>query len=153
MKHPSLSDKLFIEDIARTAQKTKEVSRGMSLGSFIRMIRLQIGMSQKILSQRVCVPQATVSRIEQAKKDANVSTLYKILRALSCDLVMVPMLSEPIDTIRRKQAKKQAEKHVRYLKGTMSLEKQQPDPRMLEELLKQEEDRLLHGFDSELWED
>lgn len=62
------------------------------------------------------------------------------------------MLLESIDSIRRKQARKQAENHIRYLKGTMSLEKQQPDSKLLEELLKQEEERLLRGPGSKLWE-
>jgi hypothetical protein len=65
--------------------------------------------------------------------------------------VIAPALQDSIDATRRKQARKKAEKNVRYLKGTMHLEDQQPDARFIEELVKQEEDRLLHGSNINLW--
>lgn len=152
MKRFISSEKLLVEEVAQAAGKAREASRGLSIGALIKMIRVQIGMSQKILSHRAGIPQSTVSRIERGGKDANVSTLQKILRALSCELIVIPMLTESVDAIRRRQARKKAESHVRYLKGTMSLEKQEPDAKLLEELFKQEEHRLLHGPSSELWE-
>ncbi|HSX12200.1 MAG TPA: helix-turn-helix transcriptional regulator [Rhabdochlamydiaceae bacterium] len=153
MKRFISSEKLLIEELAHAAKKAKEVSRGLSLNSLIKMIRIQLGMSQKVLSKRSGIPQAAISRIEKGKKNVAIDTLNKILKALYCDLVMVPLLLEPIDSIRKKQAKKKAEKHIHYLKGTMNLEVQQPDSRLVEELLKQEEDRLLKKPGSELWEE
>ena len=79
--------------------------------------------------------------------------MNKILGAISCDLVIVPLLQDSIDAIRRKQARKMAEKQVRYLKGTMNLEDQQPDSRFIAELIKQEEERLLQGPNSKLWDE
>ena len=35
----------------------------------------------------------------------------------------------------------------------MNLEDQQPDPRFIEELVKQEEERLLHELNTKLWEE
>ena len=55
---------------------------------------------------RAKTPQSTVSRIESGSTDANLSTLNKILSAMSCDIVIAPVLLEPIDSIRRKQEKK-----------------------------------------------
>jgi hypothetical protein len=81
------------------------------------------------------------------------STLNKILNAISCDLVIVPLLRDSIDVTRRKQARKIAEKQVRYLKGTMNLEDQQPDARFMEELIKQEEEHLLQDPSAKLWEE
>jgi hypothetical protein len=66
--------------------------------------------------------------------------------------LIVPVMHESIEEIRRKQARKQAEKRIRYLRGTMNLEDQQPDSRMVEELLKREEERLLQGSGAKLWE-
>ena len=146
------SEKLLLEEITHAARKMKEVSRGLAIGSLIKMIRVQLGMSQKVLSRRAGLPQSTISRIEKKERGVNLSTLNKVLGALCCELLIVPMLLEPIDVIRRKQARKKAEKQIRYLKGTMNLEAQQPDSRMLEELVKQEEERLLQGAGSELWE-
>ena len=153
MKSFSLSEKLLIEEITQAAQKTRIAVRGLAIGALIKSIRLQLGMSQKALAKRAGVPQSTISRIEQEERDANLSTLNKILVAISCDLVIVPLLQDSIDAIRRKQARKMAENQVRYLKGTMNLEDQQPDSRFIAELIKQEEERLLQGPNSKLWDE
>ena len=153
MKSYSPSEKLLIEEIMQAAQKTRVAVRGLTIGALIKSIRVQLGMSQKALAKRAGVPQSTISRIEQEERDANLSTLNKILSAISCDLVIVPLLQDSIDAIRRKQARKMAERQVRYLKGTMNLEDQQPDTRFITELIKQEEERLLQGPNSKLWDE
>jgi transcriptional regulator with XRE-family HTH domain len=153
MKSFSPSEKLLIEEIMQAAQKTRVAVRGLTIGALIKSIRVQLGMSQKALAKRAGVPQSTISRIEQEERDANLSTLNKILGAISCDLVIVPLLQDSVDAIRRKQARKMAEKQVRYLKGTMNLEDQQPDSRFIAELIKQEEERLLQGPNSKLWDE
>jgi transcriptional regulator with XRE-family HTH domain len=109
-------------------------------------------MSQKALARRAGVPQSTVSRIEQGQRDINLSTMSKILNALSCDMVIAPILRESIDVIRRKQARKMAERRMHYLKGTMNLEEQQPDAQFIETLL-QEEIRFLQGPTYKLWDE
>jgi transcriptional regulator with XRE-family HTH domain len=153
MKSCSTSEKLLIEEVMQAAKKTRLAVRGLTIGSLIRSIRLQLGMSQKALAKRAGVPQSTVSRVEQETRDVNLSTLNKILNAISCDLVIVPLLQDSIEAIRHKQAKKVAEKKGRYLKGTMNLEDQQPDSRFISELIKQEEERLLQGSNAKLWEE
>ena len=153
MKPFSPSEKLLIEEIMQAAQKTRIAVRGLTIGALIKSIRVQLGMSQKALAKRAGVPQSTISRIEQEERDANLSTLNKILGAISCDLVIVPLLQDSVDAIRRKQARKMAEKQVRYLKGTMNLEDQQPDSRFIAELIKQEEERLMQGPNSKLWDE
>lgn len=147
------SGKLLIEEIMQAAQKTRVAVRGLTIGALIKSIRVQLGMSQKVLAKRAGVPQSTISRIEQQERDANLSTLNKILSAISCDLVIVPLLQDSIDAIRRRQARKMAEKQVSYLKRTMNLEDQQPDSRFIAELIKQEEERLLQGPNSKLWDE
>lgn len=153
MKSYSPSEKLLIEEIMQAAHKTRVAVRGLTIGALIKSIRAQLGMSQKALAKRAGVPQSTISRIEQEERDANLSTLNKILSAISCDLVIVPLLQDSIDAIRRKQARKMAEKQVSYLKGTMNLEDQQPDSRFIAELIKQEEERLMQGPNSKLWDE
>lgn len=153
MKSYSSSEKALIQEVTHASQKLRLVTRGLSIGSLIKSIRKQLGISQKALAKRCKVPQSTVSRIEQGRKDIYLSTLTKILSALSCDLVIAPVLQDTIDSIRRKQARKAAEKQIQYLKGTMHLEGQQPDSYFMGELLKQEEERLLHGPSSKLWEE
>ena len=152
MKSYSASEALLIEEVTSASLKAKMATRGLGVGDLIRTIRTQLGMSQKVLANRAGVPQSTVSRIERGQSDMSVSTLHKILKALSCDLVVTPLLCDSVDTIRRKQARKVAEKQIRYLKGTMNLEDHQPDSRFIEELIKREEESLLQGPGSKLWE-
>lgn len=153
MKFHSPSEKILINEIMLAAKNTRVATRGLAIGALIKSIRQQLGISQKILAKRAGVPQSTISRIEQREREANISTLNKILDAISCDLVITPLLNGSVDSIRRKQARKMAEKHVQYLKGTMNLEDQQPDSRFIEELIRQEEERLLQGSNSKLWDE
>ncbi|HEV3269533.1 MAG TPA: helix-turn-helix domain-containing protein [Candidatus Rhabdochlamydia sp.] len=152
MKPYSPSEKLLIEEIMYALQKVKIAVRNLSIGALISSIRIQLGMSQKALAKRAGIPQSTISRVEQGQS-RSLPTLNKILEAISCDLVIAPLLHDSIDAIRRKQARKVAEKQVRYLKGTMNLEDQQPDSRFIDELIKQEEERLLQGPSAKLWEE
>lgn len=152
MKRSLASEKILLEEASLAAKQAKIATRGMSIGALIKLIRIQLGMSQKNLAKRARVPQPTISHVER-EREANLSTLEKILDALCSDLVIVPILREPIETLRRKQARKVAEKQMRYLRGTMNLEKQKPDPRLMEELLKQEEEHLLHSKKTNLWEE
>jgi len=154
MKKPySPSEKLLIEEVMQSLQDVKIAKRGLTIGALIKSIRTQLGMSQIALAKRSGVRQTTVSRIEGGQSYANLSTLNKILEAISCELIIAPLLQDSVDAIRRKQARKIAEKQVHYLKGTMNLEKQQPDSRFVEELIKQEEERLLQGPNARLWEE
>ena len=153
MNRQSTSEKLLIEEVTQASSKLRNALRGLSIGRLIKTIRVHLGMSQKALALRAKIPQSTVSRIESGSTDANLSTLNKILSAMSCDIAIAPVLLEPIDSIRSKQAKKIATRRLQYLKGTMNLEDQQPDPTFIQELLKQEEETLLKGPNSQLWEE
>jgi len=152
MKKRSTSQKLFLEEIFQTGNALRSVIRGLSIGELVAIIRKQLGMSQKVLAKRAQIPQSTVSRIEQGKKTPQLTTVRKILAALSCDLLLVPVSTESIDDLRLKQACRIAEKHVRYLRGTMSLEEQEPDSRFLKELIRRETEDLLRSK-TKLWEE
>lgn len=153
MRKTSKSEKLILDEIVDAAHKLKISSRGLSVGEIIAMIRNQLGMSQKVLARIAKVPQSTISRIEGSKREPNLSTIEKILKALSCEVIIVPLLMEPIDVIRRKQARRVAENNVRYLRGTMSLEEQEPDKKLIQELIKEEEEELLRSPGNKLWQE
>ncbi len=152
MKRSSKSEKLLLEEIALSAEKLQQAARGLPIGELIALIRNQLQMSQSALAKRAGIPQATVSRIEQSQQSPTLATLSKISEALCCELVVIPMLKKTIDAIRRQQAKQVAQRHVQYLKGTMNLEKQEPDIQLLDELVKEEENELLNGSGTKLWE-
>lgn len=147
------SEKLILHEITNASHNMKDALRGLTIGKSIAMIRKQLGMSQSVLARLAHVPQSTISRIESSSSQVKLTTLHKILEALSCELVLAPLLTEPIETIRRKQAHKLAEKNIRYLQGTMSLEKQAPDKLLIKELIKEEEEELLRSHGTKLWQD
>src|SRR5690606_33548201 len=118
MRRQSFAEKLLIEEIMQTSIKAQDAIRGQSIGTLVKLIRLQLGMSQAALAKRAEIPQSTISRIEQEKKDIQLSTLQKVLKALSCDLIILPLLKRPIDQLRHEQATKVAKQHIRYLSGT-----------------------------------
>lgn len=153
MKRTSSTEKLFLSDLMKTASHLKALSKGLSIGEMIAIIRKQLGMSQGVLARLAKVPQSTVSRIETSKKEPNLSTLQKILKALSCEMILIPLLTESVESIRHKQAQCVAEKKIRYLRGTMSLERQEPDKKLLNELLKDEIDQLLRSSGKKLWQE
>ena len=79
------------------------------------------------------------------------ATLRKIMDALFCDLLIVPVLRGSLETLLLKQARKKAEKRVRYLRGSMNLEKQEPDALLIEALVKKEAEELLRS--PKLWDE
>jgi len=99
MKPCAPSEKLLIEEVMQAAQKMRLAVRGLSIGALIKSIRMQLGISQKALAVRAEVPQSTVSRVEQGRRDISLATLKKILSAISCDLVIAPLLQDSIATI------------------------------------------------------
>lgn len=147
------SEKILLEEIAKEGGEALQAARGLSPGALMKMVRKQIGMSQSVLAKKAGVPQSTISRIEKDVVDPGLATLRSIFQVLECDLVVVPALRKSVDAIRRKQARKVAEAKVGYLAGTMRLEEQEPDPRFTEALLKEEEERLLRGPNSVLWQE
>lgn len=148
------SEQLLIEEIAKEGARALQAARGLSPGALIKMIRKQIGMPQEVLARKAKVPQSTISRIEKGLgSDPSLATLRKILQALECDLVILPILREHVSSIRRRQARKRAEGKVRYLLGTMHLEEQEPDKKFTDALLQQEEEKFLNGPNSALWKE
>lgn len=147
------SEQLLIEEIAKEGAKASQAARGLSPGTLIKMIRKQIGMPQEVLARKAKVPQSTISRIEKGKGDPSLATLRRVLQALECELVILPILRKSVGVIRKRQARKRAEAKVRYLLGTMHLEEQEPDKKFTDALLQQEEEKLLKGSNSTLWKE
>lgn len=153
MKSYSPAERILIEEVMQSALKLRTALRGLKIGALIKSIRKQLGMSQKVLAQRAHIPQSTISRVEKDFKEISFLTLNKILKALSCELIITPLLHVSIDEMRRKQAEKIADKRLQYLKGTMNLEEQQPDSKFIETLYRHEVEQLLHDPSSKLWEE
>lgn len=58
----------------------------VAIAIMIKEARLQAGITQTQLADKLGMHRASLSRIESGKHDTDVSTLRKIAIALSCDL-------------------------------------------------------------------
>ena len=144
------SEKIIINEVATAGYELRRVLKGLTLGELIAMIRNQLKMSQRVLAKRAKVPQSTISNLEKSKKQPNLATLKKVFQALFCDLLIIPVMDESIENLLLQQARKKAEKRVRYLRGSMNLEKQEPDAKFIEELIKNETEEIVRS--SKLWD-
>ena len=144
------SEKIIVNEVSAAGYQLQRILKGLTLGELITMIRNQLKMSQRVLAQRAGVPQSTISNLEKSKKQPNLSTLKKVFQALFCDLLIIPVMDESIENILLQQARKKAEKRVRYLRGSMNLEKQEPDAKFIEELIKNETEEIVRSC--KLWE-
>lgn len=153
MKKAKKSEKLFLEEIFLSGKSLISASKGVEIGSLITLIRGQLKMSQKALASRSGMPQSTISRIESGRIQPNILTLKRIAEALICDLTLTLVPKQSLESCRVKQAREKAEKKIDYLKGTMSLEKQMPNKKLLSELVEDEIIDLLNSSGTQLWED
>ena len=153
MKKPKKSEKLLLREIAKSARTLRQHQRGLEIGQLIALIRGQLTMSQRMLARRAKVPQSTISKIESGQLQPNVSTLQKILSSMECDLLITAVPRENLETILKNQAMAKAKRKIRYLQGTMSLEKQEPDQELLRELINDAMQELLESPGTELWEE
>lgn len=56
----------------------------MSLGSNLRRMRKDLGLSQEQLSDKTGIRVAHISKIESDKTDPKLSTIYKLVESLEC---------------------------------------------------------------------
>jgi DNA-binding transcriptional regulator YiaG len=68
MKSHSASKRILIEEVTNAAKDVRVAARGLTIGAWIRSIRLELGMSQQVLAKRAGVPQSTVSRVEGGRE-------------------------------------------------------------------------------------
>lgn len=119
--------------------------------SLVMLLRVQLGMTQAQLARRCGMAQSQVARIEKGKVDLQVGTLRRLLEALDCRLIVAPLPKKSVEDTVRAQAEKAARKKVSRVTGTMALEKQRPDDRLIEELVRAETEKLLRARSSEIW--
>ncbi len=73
---------------------------------FVRGLRSALRMSQAELAKRCGVPQAHIARLEAGSIDVQCSTLRRILDAMFCDLLVLPLpRKRPGDALAEQQLK------------------------------------------------
>jgi predicted DNA-binding mobile mystery protein A len=153
MAKPKKSERVFLEGIFLAGKALQKKLQSLPAGQLIPLIRRQLGMSQRILAARAKIQQSSVTRIESGRFDPNIATLKKIVEAMDCDLVVTIVPKTDVKTTRENQAKLKAKQKIRYLHGTMSLEKQTPNQKLLKELYDEEVKNLLDSSSSALWDE
>lgn len=151
MKKVSIAEKRLIDKVVGQAAELDAEIATLPPSAGIRLLRRRLLMSQRELANRAGLPQSTVSRIESGRIDPNIKTLRQIYSALGCTVAVLPVASHPPDEMIRRQARLLAEKRLNYLKGTMALEEQTPDEALLEDLVADEEKRILDQGVTGLW--
>lgn len=146
------SEKLLLREIFQSTKNLQKKQRGIAIGNIIALIRSQLRMSQRSLAKRAKVPQSSISKIESGILNPNIATLNKIFNALSCKLILSAYPYEDLELLRKQQIRNVAEKKINYLIGTMAMEKQKPDTKLIQELIKEEENKLQSG-NFNIWND
>lgn len=71
---------------------------------------------------------------------------------MECDIAYIPVSRfESVESLLREKAVKLAEKRVRYVEGTMALEKQRPEKKWRDQLLENEIESILSS-PSQIWD-
>lgn len=121
---------------------------------WVHTLRKVLGMTTKQLAQRLRVDRSRVVKLESAEIEDAVTlrTLRETAQTLNCDLVygFVPRI--PLQDWLKQQAELIAEKHLKAVSHSMSLEAQTVTPK--EEKIQKEEivAALLQGSFKQLWE-
>ena len=122
-----------------------------SHADWIRILRNTLRMTQDEVARRAHVSQAHLAGIESGKTDPQIGTLKRIFQALSCDLVIQPRPTKPIQDLLRGRARSIALKRLKQSMGTMALEEQAPESEVFKQLLEKRTDEILSDRREKLW--
>jgi predicted DNA-binding mobile mystery protein A len=121
---------------------------------WVKAVRESLGLSTRLLAERLKVSQSVISRLEarEPRKQVTLETLEKVAQSMDCKLVyaIVPS-SSSLDQILEAHATKAAERILREVKHSMQLEDQavskEESLHQLEELARE----LKEALDPRLW--
>ena len=153
MKLLRLTTENTLKRITKYAAKAPEGLETLSYSTLIRMIRDKLFMTQAQLAKRAGVPQSHIAKIEIGKMHPRLDTLEKILKALHCNLLLVPKPVQDLDAIIHERISQVAKKKVDSVTGTMRLEDQTPPFEIMEDMRHEEESKMLRNPTSKIWED
>jgi predicted DNA-binding mobile mystery protein A len=139
----------------RTLAQLQNANNGESnnppFNEWIRLLRKYFRMTQSELAERAQIPQSHIVKIEGGKADVQISTLEKIFKAMSCDLIIQPKPQKPIEDILRGRARAIALRRLKQSMGTMALEGQAAEANTFRELLEKKTDEILSDPREKLW--
>ena len=103
--------------------------RARPRAGWIRAVRTGLGMSQRVLAERLGVSQVAINNLEHSEAAGTISLakLEEVAAALGCGLVYALIPETTIDDIVRHQATEVASDRLRYVGTTSVLEAQEVD--------------------------
>jgi predicted DNA-binding mobile mystery protein A len=147
-----LAERLRVDAMLVNIQELGKKVSGISLQRWIRDLRKKLCMSQKQLAKRAKITQPQLSQIESGKAKVTVETLRRVFNALFCEILILPLPYENIETIVNKQARLAAQKKLESLMGSMALEGQLPTKDYLDKKIDEVAQDLIRSESTEIWD-
>lgn len=142
-----------IEDMLRPYRKLVELQPPR--GGWVRAVKEALGMTNSQLARRIGVKASqSVEDMQEYEVSGTIKlqTLRKLARALECRLVYALVPQEPLEEIRRGQARTVARRQLKRVSHTMSLEDQAISKKAEESDLNRRIEKLLAGNPKALWD-
>jgi transcriptional regulator with XRE-family HTH domain len=152
-KRLPISEQRVLGRVVSYGMKAPDGIASLQLHHVIVILRHGLGMTQAQLARRAGLVQSHVAEIELGHVDLQFSTLSKIFHALHCNPLVLPVFEKKPEAIIAERAKETAKRKIARVAGSMALEKQLPDARTTQKLIREEEQRLRKKPASEIWEE
>lgn len=149
------NDYLRIQQIEETLQPFRQLGdvRPPRRG-WIRAIQDALGVSNRQLAKRLRLKHQTIEDMQEdeAKGTIKLQTLRKLAQALDCRLLYVVVPNKPLEQIRKDQALKVAQRQLKRVAHSMSLEAQGVSEAEQKGEIDRLVQKLLTGSPRMLWE-
>lgn len=121
---------------------------------WVKTIRAALGMSSQALAKRLRCSQTNVIAMEKRETQGNITleTLEQVAAALQCKLVYALVPEKSLEQILTAQAHKVAQRQIKAINHSMSLEQQGLTNQQLQQQEAALVAELLEGNLKELWE-
>ncbi len=146
------AEKKFIDAMLKAGKNLPKELLFQSVSILIRSMRKRLRMTQHQLAKRVKLPQSYIAKLETGKSIPSMETLEKVFKGLGCAITLLLVPEIDPNELLKKQALIAAEKKIKYVAGTMALEEQLPSKKALEEMVAEEQKKLLDSGTSKIWE-
>lgn len=122
---------------------------------WVRTFRKALGMSSRQLATRLNLSKPSVTQMERMEVEDRITLtqLRKVAHALDAKLVYALVPRKPLDTVLDKQATRKAQALVSRADTQMQLEKQQLGAEEIQQLIRQEAQRLLDTMPRDFWDE
>lgn len=122
---------------------------------WVRTFRKALGMSSRQLAARLNLSKPSVTQMERMEVEDRITLtqLRRVAQALDAKLVYALVPRQPLDIVLNQQATRKAQELVARADTQMQLEKQQLGAEEIQQLIRQEAQRLLDTMPRDFWDE